>query len=205
MPIKSKRKHKPQSLPARLHGPSAKSVPATEAQEPARCGGSATVGLKVVQSKDGAELHLDHPDEEAGLAQLTASLGLTDPVVCNRIVLDLAGLAANGNDISEVELNRMLAVVRGIAPTDALQALLAVQMAAVHSASMKAAQRLKDAQTIDQQDSASSMLNKLMRTFTMQVEALKRHRSAGEQKVVVEHVHVYPGGQAVVGNVKASA
>ena len=48
------------------------------------------------------------------------------------------------------------------------------------------------------------MCNKLMRTFTMQMETLKRHRSSGEQKVVVEHVHVYAGGQAVVGNVKTA-
>ena len=59
-----------------------------------------------------------------------------------------------------------------------------------------------EAPTLEQKDSASTSLNKLTRTFATQMEALKRHRSAGEQKVVVEHVHVYPGGQAVVGNVK---
>ena len=47
---------------------------------------------------------------------------------------DIVGLAANGNDLSEAELNRMLAVVRGIGPTDTVEALLAVQMAAVHDA-----------------------------------------------------------------------
>jgi hypothetical protein len=26
-------------------------------------------------------------------------------------------------------------------------------------------------------------------------------RRGGRQKVIVEHVHVYPGGQAIVGNV----
>ena len=204
MPTKSKRKHTPQSLPAAPHRQPAESVPAAEAQEPAQSRDSTTVGLKVVHCKDGPRLHLDHPDQSAGLAQLTAALGLSDPTLCNRIVLDLAGLAANGNDLSEVELNRMLAMVRGIGPTDAVEALLAVQMAAVHDASMRAAQRLKKAETIDQQDSASSMCNKLMRTFTMQMETLKRHRSSGEQKVVVEHVHVYAGGQAVVGNVKTA-
>ena len=179
-------------------------MPAAEAQEPAQSRDNTPVGLKVVRSKDGPQLHLDHPDQSAGLAQLTAALGLSDPTLCNRIVLDLAGLAANGNDLPEVELNRMLAMVRGIGPTDAVEALLAVQMAAVHDASMRAVQRLKKAETIDQQDSASSMCNKLMRTFTMQMETLKRHRSSGEQKVVVEHVHVYAGGQAVVGNVKTA-
>jgi hypothetical protein len=36
-----------------------------------------------------------------------------------------------------------------------------------------------------------------------QVEALKRYRSGGEQKMTVQHVHVAEGGQAIVGNVSA--
>jgi hypothetical protein len=40
-----------------------------------------------------------------------------------------------------------------------------------------------------------------MRTYAVQVETLARLRKGGQQKVVVEHVHVYPGGQAIVGNV----
>jgi hypothetical protein len=33
------------------------------------------------------------------------------------------------------------------------------------------------------------------------MEALKRYRSNGEQKVTVEHVTVNEGGKAIVGNV----
>ncbi len=33
------------------------------------------------------------------------------------------------------------------------------------------------------------------------MEALNRHRGKGQQKMTVEHVHVYEGGQAVVGQV----
>ncbi len=46
--------------------------------------------------------------------------------------------------------------------------------------------------------------NKLLRTFTAQMEALKKHRSTGEQHVTVEHVTVQNGGQAVVGTVTLS-
>ena len=105
-------------------------------------------------------------------------------------------------DPSELELNHSLSIVRGIGPTDTVEALLAVQMAAVHDAAIASARRLAKAETIEQQDSASSSFNKLSRTFAAQVEALKRHRSAGEQNVIVKHVHVYPGGQAVVGNLQ---
>ena len=35
----------------------------------------------------------------------------------------------------------------------------------------------------------------------MQAEVLAKLQRGGKQKVVVEHVHVYQGGQAIVGNV----
>ena len=38
--------------------------------------------------------------------------------------------------------------------------------------------------------------------YTAQTEALAKLRRGGEQVVRVEHVHVHPGGQAIVGNVK---
>jgi Acetyltransferase (GNAT) domain len=52
-------------------------------------------------------------------------------------------------------------------------------------------------------ESAQNVFNKLARTFAAQVEALKRYRSGGEQKMTVQHVHVAQGGQAIVGNVSA--
>jgi hypothetical protein len=63
-------------------------------------------------------------------------------------------------------------------------------MAAIHQATMKAAGVLNRVETIPQQDSASNMLNKLARTFAAQLEALKRYRSSGEQRVRVTHQHV---------------
>jgi hypothetical protein len=41
----------------------------------------------------------------------------------------------------------------------------------------------------------------LTRTFAAQMEALMRYRTGGEQKVMVQHVTVSDGGQAIVGNV----
>ena len=42
---------------------------------------------------------------------------------------------------------------------------------------------------------------KMLRTFTTQMEALKKYRTGGQQKVTVEHVHVNEGGRAIVGTV----
>ncbi len=56
--------------------------------------------------------------------------------------------------------------------------------------------RAKSRDIADQYESA---LNRLTRTFAAQIEALKRYRSKGEQRVYVERVNVGEGGQAIVG------
>jgi hypothetical protein len=97
----------------------------------------------------------------------------------------------------------MLSVVKGIKPGDQVEAMLAAQMAAVHNATMTFARRLNHVDNIPQQDSAERAFNKLARTFAAQVEALKRYRSKGEQKITIQHVNVADGGQAVIGTVNS--
>jgi hypothetical protein len=80
--------------------------------------------------------------------------------------------------------------------------LLATQMAAIHTATMKMAARLAQTTNAKLIDGYERSLNKLARAFAAQVEALKRYRTGGEQRVTVEHVHVHPGGQAIVGHVE---
>lgn len=71
--------------------------------------------------------------------------------------------------------------------------MLAAQMAAVHMATMTFARRLAHVDNIAQQASTERAFNKLARTFAVQLEALKRYRTGGEQKVTVQHVTVNEG------------
>jgi hypothetical protein len=121
------------------------------------------------------------------------------------LISQLANAGSHGRQIDEDALNFMLSVVAGIKPKDQLEAMLAAQMAAIHTATMTFARRLANVETIEQQDSAERALNKLARTYAMQMEALKRYRTGGEQKVTVHHVSVNEGGQAIVGNVNQAA
>jgi hypothetical protein len=109
-------------------------------------------------------------------------------------------LGRRGRGVDERGLNFMLAVVKGVVK-DQVEAILAAQMAAVHNATMTFARRRAHVETIPQQESAERAFNKLARTFASQVEALRRYRTGGEQKVLVKHVTVNEGGQAIVGNV----
>ena len=99
----------------------------------------------------------------------------------------------------------MLAGIAAMRPRDEAEAMLIAQMIATHELAMTFARRLKRTENIPQQDSAVNGLTKLTRTYAAQMEALKRYRSGGEQKMTVQHVHVAEGGQAIVGNVSASA
>jgi hypothetical protein len=48
-------------------------------------------------------------------------------------------------------------------------------------------------QTFEGRRENLSQANKLSRTYASLLDALNRHRSKGQQKVTVEHVHVHSG------------
>ena len=85
--------------------------------------------------------------------------------------------------------------------------MLAVQMVGMHNLSMKLMQMAFIPNNLANRETLQSVVeqaNKCSRTFTAQIEALNRLRGKGNQKVVVEHVTVNQGGQAVVGQVHAT-
>jgi hypothetical protein len=158
----------------------------------------------VVTGKNEVTTEVDHPDSVIGVVALMRALGTTDYDFYSGLIGQLLN-ASKEKEVSEGGTNFMLSVIKGIEPRDQIEAMLAAQMAAVHMASMTFARRLAHVETIQQQDSAERAFNKLARTFAAQVEALKRYRSGGEQKMTVQHVHVAEGGQAIVGNVSTPA
>src|SRR5260370_42483146 len=77
------------------------------------------------------------------------------------------------------------------------------QPLAAQNAAMESYRRaMLGEQTFEGRSESLSQANKLSRTYAVLLEALNHHRGKGQQKVVVEHVHVHSGGQAVVGMVE---
>jgi hypothetical protein len=157
-----------------------------------------TPGLKL--HKEG-KYEIDHKDQSVGVALLMNSCGTVDVNFLNPLLTQLAN--ATGKGMQETNLNFALSVIADIKPKDQMEAMLAAQMACVHIASMTFARRLAHCDTVPQQDSVEKAYNKLLRTFTTQMEALRKYRTGGEQKVTVHHVQVNEGGQAIVGNVNS--
>ena len=100
----------------------------------------------------------------------------------------------------ETEMNAGLAAVGAVEAQNELEAMLAVQMAGTHELAMSMLTRAKSG-TVDQAERYGNLATKFLRTYTTQMETLTKLRRGGEQTVRVEHVHVYQGGQAIVGQV----
>jgi hypothetical protein len=106
------------------------------------------------------------------------------------------------SDAEQVKKQRhaALAALVGIAPRDEIEGMIAAQLIACHHASIECYRRaMIPDQTFEGRQENLSQANKLSRTYTTLLEALNRHRGKGHQNVTVEHVHVYQGGQAIVG------
>jgi hypothetical protein len=112
------------------------------------------------------------------------------------------------NSDSETQSKRFTAALEalvGIGPKDELEGMMAAQLIAAHNAAMECYRRaMIDGQTLEGRRENLTQANKLSRTYATLLEALNRHRGKGQQKMVVEHVHVHSGGQAVVGVVEPS-
>ena len=159
-----------------------------------------TPGLKFEITNGVETIGIDHPSQKIGLSILMDAVGTTDLKFFEGLINQLVVIGSKNGKKDKDAINFLLAVVKGIEPKDQIEAMLAVQMAVVHMHAMNASEVLLHAESIPQQDSAERAFNKLMRTYPTQMEALRRYRNGGEQKVTVKHVTVNEGGQAIVGN-----
>lgn len=158
-------------------------------------------GISIKKGDNGFVIGTDPPGSPTGMVHLMDAVGTHDLPFFNRYLSQLINATTQGKTPDASAVNAALGFIRSLNPRDPTEACLAAQMAATHSAVMTFARRLNHVETIPQQDSAINAFNKLTRSYCAQVEALKKYRSTGEQKVTVTHVSVSDGGQAIVGNV----
>lgn len=149
--------------------------------------------------------------EDAGLLELVETTGAADPNLALHWVtqaVNAGGPATgkmNGPELQnavEHRSNLVLATVHGIGPQDAVEGMLAAQMTALHDLAMESMRRAQRAEHQDTLERAVKNATKLQGAFLAAVDGLKRWRGGTTvQRVVVEHVEVHAGGQAVVGAV----
>ena len=100
-------------------------------------------------------------------------------------------------------VSKAMATLGELEPATATEALLATQMVGAHRAAMIfLARSLMPDQQVELVDRHVNRATKLMRLFNEQIEAMAKLKGkGGQQRVVVEHVTVAAGGQAIVGAV----
>ena len=160
--------------------------------------------LTVEVDTGAARINLGGNEPEAR-AVINRVFGTVNDGFANGMATHLASLIATANGGTEnltPDYEFAIAAIAGIGPRDEAEAMLAVQMTAIHLATMRAAARLAASTTAQGIAATETTFNKLARTYTTQLEALKRYRSTGNQKILVQHQHVTveDGGQAVVAN-----
>jgi hypothetical protein len=143
----------------------------------------------------------DTADVPLWSARVAKALGVDDQWMAEALMNQAANCV--GGSPAQAP-NVAIASIHSIGPRDGVEAMLAVQMTATHAAAMQMLYRaMREQPSFEIYDSIVNRATKLLRTYTMQVEALKRYRSAGEQRVVVQHVNVTAEQAAVQVNGRA--
>ena len=168
------------------------------------------VKFKAVESdSDNPNISLQGLNDPLYEVKMLEALGTADSNLQAHLV-DQAALTFKGtasrdgfdNNATVLACNNALSILGGIQPQDEIEGMLAVQMIGVHNMAMETLQRaMMGGQSFEGKQVNVNQATKMLRTFTAQMEALKKYRTGGQQKMTVEHVHVNEGGQAIVGTV----
>jgi hypothetical protein len=130
---------------------------------------------------------------------LKADLGTTSSWFVNASLAQLQAAARlPDGPVSETGMNAALALIHAAAPQNEIEGALAIQMACTHAAAITALGRVGSAghRTASAYASAAATL---LRTYSSQLEALRRLRGSGPQHVQVDHVHINDDARAVIG------
>lgn len=182
-----------------------------------QAGGAMTApAQKPVTRRDG-KIVVDIPDRE----WITKTVGVRSEKTAVTLYRQLVAMnlwhrPSPADDAPEVDMMaQSIAMCEEFRPRNVFQAMLMVQMIGVHQAAAEClafatGNTREDGQRVprlhlDVVDARMRQATQLMRLFTEQLDAwasLKGKR--GRQKMTVRHVHVHPGGQAIVGNVNGA-
>lgn len=167
---------------------------------------SAEARVSIASGSDGlAKGDLAPPDGDLPkwTARVLDAFGTLSPNFAALMLSELISLIG-GDEQCEVHVNAALAVVEGLKPRNEAEALLGLQMVAAHLGAMRCISLSSQARQLVQFQVHGELANRFMRTYASHLETLSKLRRGGEQNMKVEHVYVYQGGQAVVGDINVS-
>lgn len=143
--------------------------------------------------------------ESAAGDGFAAGLGCKTDEVAIDLLVQVAKLNRPTRAEGDEAVHKAIALLAEMQPATATEAMLATMMIATQQRAMTFLTRATlDGQTAEGADANVLRATRLMRVFNEQLEAMAKLKGkGGQQRVVVEHVNVESGGQAIVGAVMA--
>ena len=133
--------------------------------------------------------------------------GTTDNHLRNHLLLQLlpimGGLKAKSEEDKGALLSSAVAALNGLAPCDAGEGMLGVQMIATHHAAMECLRHCLYETTTRDRNLVHA--ERFLSLYVRQLQAMDRRRGSAEQQMSVGTVNVEAGAQAIVGNVTPGA
>jgi hypothetical protein len=149
------------------------------------------------------DLRLVDRDQHRSQARLCHALGTASFTFALAMVNELANAPGVTAETGADEVNLALAFIAEHEPNSETETLLLAQAWMTHRALVRQHRILAITTTIPTFQTSGQLVAKLGNLFVREIEALAKFRTAGRQVIEVQHVHVYPGGQAVVGAIHA--
>ena len=136
------------------------------------------------------------------LMALNKTTGMVNPGA-SATLLNQVALIKSPKTMHEVKtiLKDTSTLMLELQPRDAFEGLLVTQMVTCQDQVMSCLRQAESSKFIDHRELHLRFADRFMKTFTKQLETLAKYRRGGQQKVVVEHVNVNEGGQAIIGSV----
>ena len=135
------------------------------------------------------------------ITHLSQSVGISYMAAANLLSQALKSSIPIANTTPTPEWEYIAAMLASFEPKNIQEAMLAIQMVGVHFQTAELLSKAAKYDSFIAKEQYLKLALKMSRLFATQLETLKKIRSKGEQRMVVEHVHVHNGGQAIVGQV----
>lgn len=131
------------------------------------------------------------------MKDLTAT---NDDQLSEEIVRRVLYAMPNSESLEE-RVNVVFQALADCASKDSTEAKLCAQSTALYAQGMQYISKAENASLMCHVEFYMKFAIKLLRLHNETIEALSKYRRGGEQRVVVQHVQVNDGGQAIVGSV----
>jgi hypothetical protein len=135
-------------------------------------------------------------------ARITNATGHVDRDLAIRLLVKGSEALPKESFVNAVEsLDEFAKTMQVFAPEDEYEGQLIAQLIVLHENAMDFLNRASRTDRVDFTNVYLNGASKLLTRHHETLDMLLKYRRKGEQRVSVEHVHVYNGGKAIVGNI----